>query len=86
MDVTLIETEKLKKYMKGYILWDIANKYHIKDLAAKSVINAAMEKMYEDLECDLEWFSLDDLIDLWFDKEYSSFDLEETLAEVGVTL
>lgn len=88
IDVTMIETEKLKKIMRSAMLWDILEQQTQIDfpsMGEEIIIEEALTE--KALECGLDPISnLQEILDCLFNQEYTSFNLAEALDEVGVNL
>lgn len=88
IDVTMIETEKLKKIMRSAMLWDILEQQTQIDfpsMGEEIIIEEALTE--KALECGLDPNSnLQEILDCLFNQEYTSFNLAEALDEVGVNL
>lgn len=88
IDVTMIETEKLKKIMRSAMLWDILEQQTQIDFPSmreEIIIEEALTE--KALECGLDPNSnLQEILGCLFNQEYTSFNLAEALDEVGVNL
>lgn len=85
IDVTMIETEKLKKIMRSAMLWDILEQQTQIDFPSmreEIIIDEALTE--KAVKCGLDQNSnLQEILDCLFDQEYESFNLKNVLEEVG---
>lgn len=87
MDVTILETKKLKDLLHRAVLYDYLSGYGVDNWEWYcDSIQYGLERDAEDLEISVKDVIIEDIVDAIVERDYPCFNMEEALEELGVQL